>query len=310
MRRLRALILLTLVSAAHAQEARLCVGRLVVEASKQDATPWDGPGAGAHTAGKLLHLAAETAEEEALVHAAPVVAQVIDGATAAPDLRLTLTRDRRPPITTAVREDTTTATWDPLCITGPRAELQSLAIEVTDEDLSEHDQVGILKLSAGLPMVARTWQAGPFGRVKSLELTYTPLQTVTDLRQGLVHLPAGHTTHLDLVAPGPGVLLLAWTVAGRKAGIEGAHDDQLIGYSLLTPDGRLLDELGKHTEAERRISIREGGTYQVHYSNRGFLRSSAREVSFKFRWEGASAPPQAAPRAGIDGHAPATPRLE
>lgn len=283
---MRLLFLLCLAPPAFAEEAwRLCLGTLVVAPHKPDGRPWDGPGAAAHQAAHVLHLAAETAEEKALVTAAPAVAEVIDGATAAPDLFLTLTPPRRTVIVTATREDTTRATWAPLCVTGTRAELAQLTVEVTDRDLSENDPVGILKLSGHLPMAARRWQVGPFGSVRALELHLEPVAQVVDLGQGLVRLAADRVERLEVLAPGRGTLLLEWTVGGRTAGLEGAHDDLLIGYTLFTPDGRVLDELGKHSAGTRRISIREGGKYAIVFNNQSWLRASAREVAYRFRFE-------------------------
>ena len=285
-------LVLLLAGSAHAEAWRVCVERVVVAPAKLNGQPWDGPGRSAKQAAEALHLVAETEEEKALTTVAPAALEVLEQGAAPPDLAVVLRAGGAVVLTTDPRADGETAIWPAgtlHCATVDRAALLgAVEVEVIDRDLRDDDLVGKRSLSSGLPvaaLAAHRWDGGAFGAVLALEISLTPV-AATELRRGELQIPAGALSRVEVVVPGPGTLLLDWTVVGRLAGLEGAHDDTLLGYSLHAPDGRPVDTLKKHTVGQRRVPVSVAGAYGVVFSNDGLLRSSARWVKYQVRFEG------------------------
>ena len=71
-----------------------------------------------------------------------------------------------------------------------------------------------------------------------------------------------------------------WT-SGKRAGIKGANDDTLVGFTLRGPDNKVIQTLDHPTSGNFSVRCDAPGVYTFVFDNTGIIRSSARKVSIK-----------------------------
>jgi hypothetical protein len=97
-----------------------------------------------------------------------------------------------------------------------------------------------------------------------------------------LRVEANHAMTYTLTPPQgklPGWLSGRWTCTGKSAGIKGANDDSLIGFSIVGPDNNVIEKLDRHpTSGNFKLRFDGPGAYTFTFDNSGIIRSSARVV--------------------------------
>jgi hypothetical protein len=211
-----------------------------------------------------------------------------------PDVVVRLWLDDKAALSSDRQQDAYAPAWAPRtpnCVQATRAELSRMVrLDVVDVDLENDDSIGRRVLPGGVPasaFVDGVWNAGPFDAVGMLLFSFSK-QVAAGLVGGLpelsgeVTLGAGTVTEVSIQVPGvPLNLALSWQVAGSSAGLAGARDDLLVGATLISPSGVVVLKRGKHNALNETVSARETGNWRLVFSNKGFIRSSARRVRWK-----------------------------
>jgi hypothetical protein len=77
----------------------------------------------------------------------------------------------------------------------------------------------------------------------------------------------------------PGLLHGDWQSQGKSAGISGANDDSLVGFTIEGPDGSVLSRLDHPVSGNFSFRCTQAGTYTFTFDNQGIIRSSGRTVN-------------------------------
>jgi hypothetical protein len=96
-----------------------------------------------------------------------------------------------------------------------------------------------------------------------------------------IDVPAGKLMNWTFSTPDgrtPGLLQGTWHCSGASAGISGAQDDTLVGFTLRGPDDKVLEQLDHPISGNFSLRFEAPGKCTFVFDNGGIIRSSMRKV--------------------------------